>query len=83
MTTRSFDPKIIIRAHKFRASEVGFSIVRGAYMDRDEDRADRYYLVPHALSNGKRTGSGFKTIKSAADEAVRLGACLADSAPSA
>ena len=41
-----FDPGVIVRALRFRAKLDGFRLERGHYMDRSDDRADRWYAVP-------------------------------------
>lgn len=72
---RRFNPAVIMRAHKFRAEMSGFRLERGHYMSGEDDRADRWYVVPasRAVStSADRTGSGFRTIGQAADEALRL-----------
>ena len=41
-----FDEGVILRAHRFRAEMAGYRLERGHYMDREHDRADRWYVVP-------------------------------------
>lgn len=67
-----FDPGVIVRALRFRAKLDGFRLERGHYMDRSDDRADRWYAVPLGDDNAPRSGDGFRTIAEAADEAERL-----------
>ena len=70
-----FDEGVILRAHRFRAEVAGYRIERGHYMDGEDDRADRWYVVPvsRTVSTATdRSGSGFRTIAEAADEAARL-----------
>ena len=70
-----FDAGIILRAHRFRAEMAGYRLERGHYMDGDDDRADRWYIVPASRTvstAADRTGSGFRTAAAAADEAERL-----------
>lgn len=70
-----FDEGVIVRAHRFRAESVGYRIERGHYMDGEDDRADRWYVVPASRTvstAADRTGPGFCTITAAADEAMRL-----------
>ena len=70
-----FDEGVILRAHRFRAEMAGYRLERGHYMDGEDDRADRWYLVPasRAVSAAAdRTGAGFRTAAAAADEAERL-----------
>ncbi|MDE0357762.1 MAG: hypothetical protein OXN92_08460 [Gammaproteobacteria bacterium] len=72
-----FDEGVILRAHRFRAESVGYRLERGHYMDGEDDRADRWYVVPSSreVSTGTdRAGPGFRSVKSAADEAERLAA---------
>ena len=69
----NFDPGVIMRAHRFRAEMAGFRLERGHYMDRKHDRADRWYVVPFDEEDATRSGSGYRTMEEAADEAVRLG----------
>lgn len=72
MSNANFDPGVIVRALRFRARLDGFRLERGHYMDRPEDRADRWYVVPLGDSDASRSGDGFPTIKEAAAEAERL-----------
>ena len=72
MSSTKFDPGVIVRALRFRAKLHGFRLERGHYMDRPEDRADRWYAVPLGDGGAARTGDGFRTITEAADEAERL-----------
>lgn len=67
-----FDPGVIVRALRFRAKLDGFRLERGHYMDRSDDRADRWYAVPLGDGDALRSGDGFRTIAEAADEAERL-----------
>ena len=67
-----YDPGVIVRALRFRAKLDGFRLERGHYMDRPEDRADRWYAVPMGDGDASRAGEGFPTIMRAADEAARL-----------
>ena len=69
-----FDRGVILRAHRFRAEIVGYRLERGHYMDREEDRADRWYAVPVSEQNPTRDGPGHKTSAEAAEEAERLAA---------
>ena len=69
-----FDRGVILRAHRFRAEIAGYRLERGHYMDREDDRADRWYAVPLAEENPKRDGPGYKTSALAAEEAERLAA---------
>lgn len=70
MTKRNnFDPTVAVRAHRFRAKIAGYRIVRGHFMDKGNDRADRYYLIPLDNPDAERDGSGYRTIKMAADVA--------------
>lgn len=72
MSKANFDPGVIVRALRFRAKLDGFRLERGHYMDRSDDRADRWYVVPLGDSDALRSGDGFPTIKKAAAEAERL-----------
>lgn len=72
MSKANFDPGVIVRALRFRAKLAGFRLERGHYMDRPDDRADRWYVVPLGDSDAPRSGDGFPTIKRAAAEAERL-----------
>ncbi|WP_420615832.1 hypothetical protein [Candidatus Palauibacter sp.] len=72
MSKANFDPGVIVRALRFRAKLDGFRLERGHYMDRPEDRADRWYVVPLGDNDAARSGDGFPTIKRAAAEAERL-----------
>ena len=72
VSSANFDPGVIVRALRFRANLHGFRLERGHYMDRPEDRADRWYAVPLGDSDPSRSGDGFRTIQEAADEAERL-----------
>ncbi len=81
MSQDHFDPGVIVRALRFRAKLDGFRLERGHYMDRSEDRADRWYAVPLEDSDGARSGSGFRTIAEAAAEAERLRKLREASAP--
>ena len=67
-----FDRGVIVRALRFRAKLDGFRLERGHYMDRSDDRADRWYAVPLGDRDASRSGEGFPTIMAAADEAERL-----------
>ena len=67
-----FDRGVVVRALRFRAKLDGFRLERGHYMDRDDDRADRWYAVPLGDRDAPRSGEGFPTITAAADEAQRL-----------
>lgn len=54
---------------------VGYRLERGRYMEGEDDRADRWYVVPASRTPSaaaERSGPGFRTIKAAADEAERL-----------
>ena len=71
----NFDEGVILRAHRFRAELAGYRIERGHYMGGEEDRADRWYVVPVARTvstAADRSGPGFRTLEAAADEAERL-----------
>ena len=72
MSKANFDPGVVVRALRFRAKLAGFRLERGHYMDRSEDRADRWYAVPVGDRDASRSGDGFRTIQEAADEAERL-----------
>ncbi len=72
VSSAKFDPSVVVRALRFRARLDGFRLERGHYMDRPEDRADRWYAVPLGDSEASRSGDGFRTIAEAADEAERL-----------
>ncbi|MYG49767.1 MAG: hypothetical protein F4164_10440 [Gemmatimonadales bacterium] len=72
VSSARFDPSVVVRALRFRAKLDGFRLERGHYMDRPEDRADRWYAVPLGDSDPSRSGDGFRTIAEAADEAARL-----------
>lgn len=72
VSSGKFDPSVVVRALRFRAKLDGFRLERGHYMDRSEDRADRWYAVPLGDSEASRSGDGFRTIAEAADEAKRL-----------
>ncbi|MDE2945339.1 MAG: hypothetical protein OXT63_14205 [Gemmatimonadota bacterium] len=70
-----FDEGVILRAHRFRAELAGYRIERGHYMDGEDDRADRWYVVPSSRevsTDADRSGAGFRTVAEAADEAVGL-----------
>ena len=70
-----FDESVILRAHRFRAEVAGYRLERGHYMDGENDRADRWYMVPASRTVSKaadRAGPGFRTIAEAADEAERM-----------
>lgn len=70
-----FDEGVILRAHRFRAGMARYRLERGHYMDGEDDRADRWYLVPASCTVSAatdRTGPGFRTAAAAADEAERL-----------
>lgn len=70
-----FDEGVILRAHWFRAGLVGYRLERGHCMEGDDDRANRWYVVPAsgAVSTAAdRSGSGFRKIEAAADETERL-----------
>ncbi len=69
-----FDRGVILRAHRFRAEIAGYRLVRGHYMDRADDRADRWYAVSASEKNPERTGPGFRTSAAAAREAERRAA---------
>ena len=69
-----FDRGVILRAHRFRAEIAGYRLERGHYMDRGDDRADRWYAVPLSEENPRRDGPGFPTSAQAAEEAERLAA---------
>lgn len=77
---RHFDRGVILRAHRFVAELAGFRLERGHYMDQEDDRADRWYVVPLSEENPSRSGSGFKTSAAAAAEAKRLAAEAAEEA---
>ena len=67
-----FDEGVILRAHRFRAEMAVYRIERGHYMDAEDDRADRWYVVPASRKDSTgpdRSGQGFRTIAEAADEA--------------
>ena len=72
MSSANYDPGVIVRALRFRAKLDGFRLERGHYMDRPDDRADRWYAVPLGDSDAPRSGEGFPTIMAAANEAKRL-----------
>lgn len=72
VSSAKFDPGVIVRALRFRAKLDGFRLERGHYMDRSEDRADRWYAVPLGDADASRSGDGFRTIAEAAAEAERL-----------
>lgn len=72
MSKAGFDPGVVVRALRFRAELDGFRLERGHYMDRSDDRADRWYVVPMGDSEASRSGGGFPTIRKAADEVERL-----------
>ena len=77
-----FDQGVILRAHRFRAESVGYRLERGHYMEGEDDRADRWYVVPASRTvstAADRSGPGFRTIKTAADEAERLAVQQRDS----
>ena len=70
-----FDEGVILRAHRFRAEMARYRLERGHYMDREHDRADRWYVVPASrtvATAADRSGSGFRTSRAAAEEAERL-----------
>lgn len=70
-----FDEGVILRAHRFRDELAGYRLERGHYMDGEDDRADRWYVVPasqKASTGTDRSGPGFGTIGEAAVEAERL-----------
>ena len=77
---RHFDRGVILRAHRFVAELAGFRLERGHYMDQEDDRADRWYVVPLSEETPSRSGSGFKTSAAAAAEAKRLAAEAAEEA---
>lgn len=54
----NFDEGVILRAHRFRAEMAGYRLERGHYMDGEDDRADRWYVVPAS-----------RTVSTAADRA--------------
>lgn len=70
----TYDPGVIIRAHRFRAEMAGFRLVRGHYMDGDTDNARRWYLVPLVCDpddeREHRANGGYRTINEAASVAV-------------
>lgn len=69
------DEGVILRAQRFRADLAGYRIERGHYMDGEDDRADRWYVVPslrEVSTDADRSGLGFRTVAEVADEAVRL-----------
>ena len=69
-----FDEGVILRAHRFRAEMVGYRLERGHYMDKEDDRADRWYVVrasQHVSTAADRSGPGFRTSGAAAAEAER------------
>lgn len=72
-----FDEGVILRAHRFRAEMAGYRLERGHYMDGEDDRSDRWYVVPASRTvsvAADRTGPGLGTAAAAtADEAERLG----------
>ena len=71
----NFDEGVILRAHRFRCELVGYRLERGHYMDGEDDRADRWYVVPASRTvstAADRTGPGFRTAAAAAAEAERL-----------
>ena len=72
VSSPNFDPGVILRALRFRAQLAGYRLERGHYMDRPDDRADRWYLVPAAEENPTRSGEGHKTIAKAMEELDRL-----------
>lgn len=72
VSSANYDPGVVVRALRFRAKLDGFRLERGHYMDRSDDRADRWYAVPLGDSDASRSGEGFPTIMAAADEAARL-----------
>ena len=72
VSSAKFDRSVVVRALRFRAKLDGFRLERGHYMDRSEDRADRWYAVPLGDGDALRSGDGFRTIAEAADEAERL-----------
>lgn len=77
-----FGEGVILRAHRFRAGLAGYRLERGHYMDGEDDRADRWYVVPASLTvstAADRKGSGFRTAAAAADEAERLAGQESDS----
>ena len=70
-----FDEGVILRAHRFRAEMAGYRLEREHYMDGEDDRADRWYVVPASRkvsAPADRTGPGFRSAAAAADEAERL-----------
>ena len=79
MNRRNFDPTVIIRAHRFRAEMAGFKLERGHRMGHEDDRADRWYVVPLHAENPDRSGEGYRTIKAAADAAVKRPGCASQS----
>ena len=77
-----FDEGVILRAHRFRAEMAGYRLERGHYMEGEDDRADRWYVVPASRTvsmAADRSGPGFRSIKAAGDEAERLAAQERDS----
>ncbi len=72
MSPANFDPGVILRALRFRAQLAGYRLERGHYMDRPDDRADRWYLVPAADENAPRSGSGHPTIAKAMEALDQL-----------
>ncbi|MDE2879649.1 hypothetical protein [Candidatus Palauibacter soopunensis] len=79
-----FDQGVILRAHRFRAESVGYRLERGHYMEGEDDRADRWYVVPasrRVSTAADRSGPGFRSIKAAADDAKRVLVEFADGSP--
>ena len=74
MSGRGYDPGVLLRARRFIAEGLGYRLVRGHYMDQDEDRADRWYVVPRDEPDPPREGPGFRTAELAVAEARRLAA---------
>ena len=72
---RDYDEGVILRAHQFRAEMAGYRLVRGHSMEGEDDRADRWYVVPASRTistAADRAGPGFRKVEAAADEAERL-----------
>ncbi|WP_419938603.1 hypothetical protein [Candidatus Palauibacter sp.] len=68
----NFDPGVMLRALRFRANLAGYRLERGHYMDRPDDRADRWYLVPAADENAPRSGDGYPTLVRVREELDNL-----------
>lgn len=73
----TYDPGVIIRAHRFRAEMVGFKLVRGHYAGGDADLATRWYVVPLVVApeceHEHRQSGGYSTIADAVDAAITSG----------